>query len=191
MPFLFKANEEISEFEQFKSVLVVPCRFCPAASSAVKNNEPYIELFRKFMKTDSYEQFIKTLKSKLEKKGIRTSIFKSKLIHQFVLCMWTSRRRKELRDRAKEYEAMIILGCEGAVETVHNAVGSSSCKIVQGLETEGLMSIKPRFHLPCNVSLKLESVTPILLQESESKKESPSTFKSRSVYPEHPSSEAQ
>jgi hypothetical protein len=25
--------------------LIVPCRFCPAASSAVRNNEPYIEIF--------------------------------------------------------------------------------------------------------------------------------------------------
>jgi hypothetical protein len=28
------------------------------------------------------------------------------------------------------------------------------------MKTEGLMIIKPKFHLPCNISLELESVTP-------------------------------
>jgi hypothetical protein len=183
MPFLLKVIEDISEFEQFKSVLIVPCRFCPAASSAVKENKPYIELFRKFMKTDSYEQSINTLRSKFEERGIRTGIFKSKLIHQFVLCMWTSKRRKKLRDRTKEYEALIILGCEGAVQTVRDSLTSSSCKIFQGLETEGLMSIKPKFQLPCNISLELESVTPVLLQKNESKEDEPSALLFREVYP--------
>jgi hypothetical protein len=58
MPFYFRTKEDLSEFAQFKSVLIVPCRFCPAASSAVSNNEPYIKLFSNFLKTDSYEKHI-------------------------------------------------------------------------------------------------------------------------------------
>ncbi len=173
MPFLLKAIEDISELAQFESVLIVPCRFCPAASAAVRSKEPYIELFRKFMKTDSYERLMNTLKSKLEERGIRTGIFESRLIHQFVLCMWTTKRRKKLADRAKEYEALLVLGCEGAVQTVRDSVTAPSCKIVQGLETEGLMSIRPRFHLPCNIALELESVTPLLLQEGDTREAVP------------------
>jgi hypothetical protein len=169
MPFSFKVNDDISEYAQFKSVLIVPCRFCPAASSAVKNNKPYFEFLRRFVKTDSYERYIDSLKSSLEERGIRTSIFRSRSIHQFVLCMWTSRRRKKLLDRAREYEALIVLGCETAVQTVRDSVESSSCKVVQGLETEGVMSIKPRFHLPCNLSLELQSITPLLLRKEQSK----------------------
>ncbi|MFX0203014.1 MAG: hypothetical protein ACFFCW_43475 [Candidatus Hodarchaeota archaeon] len=169
MPFSFKVNDDISEYAQFKSVLIVPCRFCPAASSAVRNNEPYFEFLRKFLKTDSYERYIESLKSSLEERGIRTSIFRSRLIHQFVLCMWMSGRRKKLLDRAREYEALIVLGCETAVQTVRDSVESSSCKVVQGLKTEGVMSIKPRFHLPCNLSLELQSITPLLLQKGQSK----------------------
>lgn len=168
MPFHFKAIKDISEFAQFKSVLIVPCRFCPAASTAVKNNEPYIELFRRFLKTDSYERLINTFKRDLENRGIKTGIFRSKIIHQFVLCAWTSKRRKELQKRAMEYEAIIVLGCEGAVETVRESVRSSTCKIFQGLETEGLMSIKPKIHLPCNISLELTSLNPCVLHEGVS-----------------------
>jgi hypothetical protein len=169
MPFIFRANDNVSKLAQYKSVLIVPCRFCPAASSAVKNNEPYFEFLRKFLKTDSYERYIESLKSGLKERGIRTSIFRSRLIHQFVLCMWTSRRRKKLLKRAREYEALIVLGCETAVQTVRDSIECSSCEAVRGLESEGVMSLKPRFHLPCNISLELESVTPLLLQKGQSK----------------------
>jgi hypothetical protein len=160
MPFIFKKYRDISEYYQFKSVLIVPCRFCPAASSAVRNNEPYIELFRRFMKTDSYERYIESLKSELEKKGIRTAVFRSRLIHQFVLCMWTSRRRKKIMKYARKYDAMIVLGCEAAVQTISDSINSTSCKVVQGLDSEGVMSIQPRLSFPGNISLKLESITP-------------------------------
>ena len=105
------------------------------------------------------------MKSKFEKRGIRTSVFESKLIHQFVLCMWTSKRRKKLLERAKKYEALIVLGCEAAVETVQESVKSSSCSVLHGMETEGIMSILPRFQLPCNISLELESITPLVYDE--------------------------
>jgi hypothetical protein len=68
MPFIFNIDENISKLAQFKSVLIVPCRFCPAASSAVKNNKPYFEFLRKFLKTDSYERYIESLKSNLEER---------------------------------------------------------------------------------------------------------------------------
>ena len=165
MPFHFKSIDDISEYKQFKSVLIIPCRFCPAASASITTNEPYFQFFRKFLRTDSYERQIKKLKSQLEEAGIKTDIFKSKIIHQFVLCMWSSKRRQKLLKRAKEYEALIVLGCEAAVNTVRDAVQSASCKVLQGLETEGVMSIQPRVHLPANISLELQSLTPMALQE--------------------------
>lgn len=167
MPFIFKRYRDISEYHQFDSVLIVPCRFCPAASSAVKNNETYIRLFRRFMKTDSYERYIDSLKANLEKKGIRTDVFRSRLIHQFVLCMWTSMRRKKLRKYAKKYDAVIVLGCEAAARTVRDSIGTSSCRVIQGLESEGVMSIQPRFSLPGNISLELESITPYTPRETQ------------------------
>lgn len=159
MPFIFKKYRDKSEYYQFDSVLIVPCRFCPAASSAVRNNEPYIEFFRRLMKTDSYERYIESLKSGLEEKGIKADIFRSRLIHQFVLCMWTSRRRKKLMKHAEKYDAVIVLGCEAAVQTVRDSIGPTSCEVIQALESEGVMSIQPRFSFPANVSLELESIT--------------------------------
>jgi hypothetical protein len=132
----------------------------------VRSNKPYIEFFRRCLKTAAYERLIKAMKRSLESKGIKTSVFKSNLLHQFVLCMWTSKRREKLLDQAKNYEAVVVVGCEAAVRTVRDSVKSTDCQVIQGMNNEGLMNARPKFHLPCNVSLELESVTPIHLSET-------------------------
>jgi hypothetical protein len=165
MPFYLDETDILPEVAGLKSVLIVPCRFCPAASLAVRSDEPYIEFPRRGLETGSYERLIKRVKQELENRGIKVSLFKSKLLHQFVLCMWTSKRRKMLMELAKEHDALVVMGCESAVQTVRDAVKSTTCQVIPGMKNEGLMSIRPKFSLPCNISLELESVTPLLLEQ--------------------------
>ena len=166
MPFYLDAPDVIPEIVNFKSVLIVPCRFCPAASMAVRSNEPYIEFPRRFLKTASYERQLAEMKDSFEKRGIKTGVFKSHFLHQFVLCMWTAKRRKALLKRARNYEAVVVMGCEAAVATIRGTLESTACHVISGLRSEGIMSIQPRFALPCNVRLDLESVTPYVHPES-------------------------
>jgi hypothetical protein len=165
MPFCLDTKDVVPEVDSLESVLIVPCRFCPAASMAVKTNEPYIEFPRKFLKTASYERLIESMRRSFEERGIKTSVFKSNLLHQFVLCMWTSKRRKKLLESAKKYDAVIVMGCEAAVETVRNALEPTTCHVIPGMKSEGIMSIQPRLSLPCNISLELEGVTPYIHAE--------------------------
>jgi len=72
MPFYLKDRDISPEIGEAKSILIVPCRFCPAASLAVRERKPYIELFRRFLRTLAYERYIQVLKSRLESEGIRT-----------------------------------------------------------------------------------------------------------------------
>ena len=65
MPFHFKIGEDNSNLSQFKSVLIVPCRFCPAASLAVSEDRPYLEPFRRLLRTEAYESMIRTLQHRL------------------------------------------------------------------------------------------------------------------------------
>ena len=162
MPVYLRDINEFQALEAFSSVLIIPCRFCPAASLAIRRNTAYFKFLTKFLQTDSYEQYIETMRSYLQKRGLKADVFKSHLPHQFVICMWTSRRRKSLMKRAKKYEALVVLGCEAAAQTIYDSVKSMSCKVFQGMKTQGIMSIQPRFHLPCNISLRLNSITPIL-----------------------------
>ena len=164
MPVYLKEIDNFQALENFGAVLIVPCRFCPAASFAAGKNKPYFEFLRKFLKTAAYEQYIEAMRSDLEKKGVKSDVFKSRLPHQFVVCMWSARRRKHLLRRALNYDALIVLGCEAAVQTIYDSVKTTSCKVFQGMRTEGIMSIQPRFHLPCNLSLRLNSITPLLHQ---------------------------
>jgi len=168
MPVFLRELDEYSELESFKSVLIVPCRFCPAASMAVRTNRPYFEFLRKFLKTAAYEEFIERIKLKLEKKGVKTDVFKSFWPHQFVVCMWTIRRRKKLLKTASQYDALVVLGCEAGVDTIYDAVKETSCKVFQGMRSEGIMSIQPQFQVPCNISLKLNNVTPLVHQPNHS-----------------------
>ena len=161
MPFHLKDRDISSDIAEVHSVLIVPCRFCPAASLAVREGKPYIELFRKLLRTPSYESYIQVLKSRLESEGIRTGVFDSKLPHQFVVCMWTSRRRKDLARQAAAYDAVIVLGCDAAVETVRSSLQSTDCRVIPGMEVEGIMNVIPTLQFPFNISLEVSNVTKV------------------------------
>jgi len=162
MPVYLKDVNEFPELEGIGSALIVPCRFCPAASMAVRKDEPYFQFHRRFLKTASYEEYIASMKSTMEKMGIRTDVFRSHWLHQFVLCMWTKGRRKQLAKRAAGYEALVVLGCEAGVDTVHDSVDTDRSRVYMGMRSEGIMSVLPRVNLPANLSLELKRVTPLI-----------------------------
>jgi hypothetical protein len=108
------------------------------------------------------------MKSELEKKGVTADVFRSRMPHQFVVCMWTRRRRKQLMRRANKYDALVVLGCEAAVQTILDSVDTESFQVVQGMRTEGIMSILPRFKWPDSIMLQLNSITPLLHQRQGS-----------------------
>ena len=161
MPFYLKDREIASDIAMVHSALIVPCRFCPAASLAVRERKPYMELFRKFLRTPSYESYIQVLRSRLESEGIKTGVFDSKLPHQFVLCVWTSGRRKELARHAAGYDALIVLGCDAAVETVRSCIKSNDCRVIPGMEAEGIMNVIPILQFPFNIRLEVSNVTKV------------------------------
>ncbi len=163
MPFYLKHRDVSSEIgPRIHSVLIVPCRFCPAASAAVRERRPYIDLFWNFLRTPSYELYIQALKSHLESEGIRTGVFDSKLPNQFIICMWTSGRRKDLARHASGYDALIVLGCDAAVETARSSTKSMDCRVIQGMEIEGILNVIPTLRFPCKIWLEVSSVTRVL-----------------------------
>ena len=161
MPFYLNESNALSQVAAFQSALIVPCRFCPAASLAAREKKPYIQLLRRLLRTEAYESFIKDLKRRLRNEGVKTAVFDSKLLHQFVACMWTIKRRKKLAKRAAEFEALVVLGCDAMVEAVRDSVEPTGCRVVQGMEIEGLMNVLPTVSFPCNLSLELQGVASV------------------------------
>jgi hypothetical protein len=161
MPFYLNEADIRPEVAGLKSVLIVPCRFCPAASLAVKENKPYFEPLRTLLRTEAYESYIHALKCRMEDEGIEVAVFDSRLLHQFVACMWTDRRRRAFARRASEFDGVVVLGCEAAVETMRDALDSPDCKVIPGMEEEGIMNVVPALSFPAKLSLVVKSISPV------------------------------
>ena len=151
MPLYLNEVDVASEIQGARSVLIVPCRMCPATSLAARNNRPFFEFFKTLFRSPPLEEYIKTLKSRLEESGKNTGVF---LPRQFLACAWTSGQRNRLQKKAEQYDAVIVLGCESATESARDALKSIDCKVVQGMRVEGIVNVKVRFHLPGTLSLE-------------------------------------
>jgi hypothetical protein len=161
MPIHFNDLDVVSAAAELQSALIVPCNMCPAATVAVREKKPFMQFFRSFLKSLPFEQYIGKLQSRLREQGVDTKVFRSNLYHQWFMCMWTSAQRKKLQEAVKKYEAVIVLGCDSATETVRDAVKSTDCKVIEGMEVAGIMNATLRFHLPCNVSFDDCKIIPI------------------------------
>jgi len=169
MPIHLNDLNVVSEVAGLSSALIVPCNMCPAVTVALREQKPFIQFFRSLLKSAPFEQHIRGLQSRLREVGVNSRVFKSNLPQQFFLCMWTSGRREKLQKYARDYEAVIVLGCDSATETVRESVESTGCKVIQGMEVVGFMNAKLRFHLPCNISFEDAKIIPISEQKKESR----------------------
>ena len=170
MPFYLKDVDVVPEVAKFNSALIVLCRFCPAASMAVRKQQPYIEFFRSFINTESFEQLIGDMQARLEKEGVKTDVFKGHLLPMplnFIMCMWTEGQRQKLLKQAAQYEAVVVMGCESVYNTVCKTLASTDCQVFLGMQSEGVIDVVPRFDLPLNISLELNRVTPVRYPEKE------------------------
>ena len=136
MPIYLKDVDVVPEVAKFQSALIVLCRFCPAASLAMRKNKPYLEFFTRLLKTESYEQLISNMQSRLDKEGLKTAVFKGSLIPMplnFIICFWNSGQREKLLSHARQYEAIVVMGCEAAYQSVRKILKSTDCQIFPGM----------------------------------------------------------
>jgi len=154
MPLHFIDRDISSEVSELSSVLIVPCNMCPAVTVAVREKKPFIQFFKHFLKSAPFEDYIRSLQSQLRDFGLVADVFRSSLYHQWFMCMWTARKRKKLGETAKRYDAVLVLGCESAIESVRDAVKSSKCKVIEGMEPTGIMNAQLSFQLPGDISFK-------------------------------------
>lgn len=167
MPIHFDDLDVVSQAEGLSSALIVPCYMCPAVTVAVRENEPFIRLFRNFLRSAPYDRYIKTLQSKLKERGVEIVVFKSIPSHEWFMCMWSSGKRNKLRQCAEQYDAVIVLGCDSATETVRDAVKSLDCKVIQGMEVTGIMNAEIRFRFPGDILFEECRTVPISKEKSK------------------------
>jgi hypothetical protein len=166
MPIHFEDLDVAEELDGVSSALIVPCNLCPAATVAVREQRPFMQLFRGIFTSAPFEDYIDALRSRLAEKGVKSEVFRSRLYHQWFLCMWTAARRKKLQKSARQHDAVVVLGCDSATETVRDAVRATDCKVIEGMRVTGIMNAQLRFQLPANVSFEDCRIVPIARRSS-------------------------
>jgi hypothetical protein len=161
MPIHFSDLDVVSQIEGVRSALIVPCTMCPAATVAVREQKPFLQLFRSPFKSAPFAQYIRALRSRLADRGVRSEVFQSRLYHHWFMCMWTAHRRAKLRKRASNHDAVIVVGCDSATATVREAAEAVGCKVIEGMTVSGIMNAQLKFRLPANVSFESCRIVPI------------------------------
>lgn len=161
MPIHFSDLDVVSDIKGVNSALIVPCTMCPAATVAVREQKAFIQLFRSLFKSAPFERYVKTLQSQLADRGVRSEVFNSRLYHHWFMCMWTAGRREKLRKRAGQHDAVIVLGCDSATETIREAAQAAGCKVIEGMKVSGIMNAQLKFQLPGNVTFEGCRIVPI------------------------------
>lgn len=161
MPIHFHDVDITAEISDLESALIVPCIMCPAVTVAIREQKPLMRFFRSPFKSAPFERYLEALQERLTEHGVKSEVFKSRLYQNWFLCMWSERRRKKLYERAKDHEAVIVLGCASAAETVRDAIGSSGCTVIEGMKVSGLTNAKLKFGFPDKVSFDGMKIVPI------------------------------
>lgn len=167
MPIHFKDLDVTAEVEGAGPVLIIPCYMCPAVTVAVREGRPFIQFFSHFLNSPPFEEYLENLRSCLDRRGVSSELFKSRLIHQWFLCMWSSGCREKLKRKLKDYDSAIVLGCESARETVRGLAAEEDCKIIQGMEVAGFMNAKLKFQWPGDIAFEDCKVVPFAPQKKD------------------------
>ena len=161
MPIHFHDVDLTAEISGLKSALIVPCVMCPAVTVSIREQKPLMRFFRSPFKSVPFEQYLEALQIRLLEHGVVSDVFNSRLYQNWFLCMWSARRRKKLQTLAKNYEAVIMLGCDSATETIREAVKSSDCKVIEAMKVGGLTNAKLKFNFPDKVSFDGVKIIPM------------------------------
>lgn len=160
MPINLQPTDVSDDLENVSSVLIVLCPICPCFSLAMQKHSPWIEVFKHGLKTEALEDHIKEMRDPLEKRGVRTSVFTMRLPLP-MMCLWTKRQRKRLLTRAKDYEAVVVLGCDSAAFTAQQVLKNTDCHVITGMRTVGITNATVTYRFPLTFELQDENRVPI------------------------------
>ena len=153
MPIRLQPRDVTRDLESFNSVLIVSCPVCPAVSLALIEQKPLFQIFKNGLKTQAFEDYVKSKREPLDQRGIRTDSFTMRLPHP-LMCLWTDGQRRKLEKRAEGFEAVVVLGCYSAAQTARVALKDTDCHVIHGMDEIGLTNATIRVRYPLTVELE-------------------------------------
>lgn len=154
MPLYLEPRDVIADLEDFKSVLIVPCPICPPMSLAMQKKKPFIEFFKHGLKTEAFEDYIASIRQPLEQRGVRADVFTMRAPCP-LMCLWTKGQRDRLVERARDYEAVLVVGCNSATYTAQEALKDTDCRVFQAMRMKAMANATTKFRFPMNVELDM------------------------------------
>jgi hypothetical protein len=124
---------------------------------AMQQNSPFIEFFKRGLKTGAFEDYIQSIRKPLEQRGVRTGAYS---IHTPtpMMCLWMKWQRSRLLKRARNYEAVLVLGCDSATYTVQETLKNTACQVIQGMQMIGTTNATLKVRLPLTIDLDMHCV---------------------------------
>ncbi len=156
MPINLQPTDISGDLKNVSSALIVLCPVCPCFSLAMQKDSPWIEFFKRGLKTGALEDHIKEIRDPLEERGIQTGAFTMRLPLP-MMCLWTKGQRKRLLNRAKDYEAVVVLGCDSAAFTAQRVLKDTDCRVITGMRTVGITNATVTHRFPLTFELQDKS----------------------------------
>lgn len=154
MPVYLEPRDVTADLEGFSSVLIVSCPVCPPISLALQKKKPFLEVFKHGFNTGAFEDYIKLVREPLEQRGIRTDVYTMR-VPSPIMCLWTEGQRRRLLKRAKDYEAVLVLGCDSATYTAKDALKGTDCQVFQAMRMMAIANATMKFRFPMTVELDM------------------------------------
>jgi hypothetical protein len=153
MPLHMEPTDVSDELAEAESVLIVSCPICPPISLAMQKDSPFLEVFKRGLNTGAFEDYIRSIRQPLENRGVRTGVYRTYTPCP-TMCLWTKGQRDRFRKHARNYETVVVLGCNTARYTVESALSDTDCKVVQAMRTIGMTNAAVKFELPLTIRLE-------------------------------------
>jgi hypothetical protein len=153
LPINLEPIDVTDALEGVSSALIVLCPVCPQFSLAMQTNSPWLELFKSGLRTQALEDHIKAIRESLEKRGVRTGAYTTRLPLP-MMCLWMKRQRELLRRRAEDFEAVVVLGCDSAAFTAQQVLRETDCKVIRGMRMVGITNATVSHRFPLTFELK-------------------------------------
>ena len=153
MPLHMEPIDVSDELADIDSVLVVSCPVCPPISLAMQKNSPFLEILKSGLNTGAFEDYIRSIRQPLEARGVKTGVYRTYTPCP-TMCLWTEGQRSRFRQRARDYDAVVVLGCNTARYTVQSALRDTDCRVVQAMRTIGMTNAALKFEFPMTVKLE-------------------------------------